>query len=109
LGILKKLATYGFHDRRDCSSLTLAVFFLSNYAEIALHPIILLPQMGWEATFVCIVAFDTLVVGLGTYIFFKLRWWYIAIDAGTTITAAAAYAAYKPTWGEAAFIASRAR
>ncbi len=47
------------------------VFFLSNYAEIATHPIVIVPQMGWEATFVGIVAFDTLVVGLGTYIFFK--------------------------------------
>jgi ATP-dependent protease HslVU (ClpYQ) peptidase subunit len=62
--------------------------------------------MGWEATFVGIVAFDTLVVGLGTYIFFKPRWWYIALGAGAAIAMAAAYAAYKPSWGEAAFIAS---
>jgi len=59
--------------------------------------------MGWEAAFVGIVAFDTLVVGLGTYVFFKPRWWYIALGAGATITIAAAY---KPSWGEAAFIAS---
>ncbi|MGC8998723.1 MAG: hypothetical protein ACP5JW_04915 [Candidatus Bathyarchaeia archaeon] len=42
--------------------------------EVATHPIVMLPQMDWEATFVGIVAFDTLVVGLGTYTFFKPRW-----------------------------------
>ena len=108
LGIVKRLMHYAkvFMAAVTVPALTLAVFFLSNYAEIAAHPIIMLPQMGWEATFVGIVAFDTLVVGLGTYIFFKPRWWYIALGAGTAITAAAAYAAYKPSWGEAAFIAS---
>jgi hypothetical protein len=53
-----------------------------------------------------IVAFDTVVVGLGTYVFFKPKWWYIALCAGATITGAAAYAMFKPSWGEAAFIAS---
>jgi hypothetical protein len=108
LGIVKRLMHYAkvFMAAVTVPSLTLAVFFLSNYAEIAAHPIVMVPQVGWEATFVGIVAFDTLVVGLGTYIFFKPRWWYIALGAGTAITAAAAYAAYKPSWGEAAFIAS---
>jgi len=108
LGIVKRLMNYAriFMAAVTVPSLTLAVFFLSNYAEVAVHPLVMLPQMGWEATFVGIVAFDTLVVGLGTYVFFKPRWWYIAIGAGTTVAIAAAYAAYKPTWGEAAFIAS---
>jgi len=108
LGVAKKLVNHAriFLATVTIPSLTLAVFFLSNYAEVAVHPLIMIPQMGWEATFVGIVAFDTIVVGLGTYIFFKPRWWYIAIGAGTTVAIAAAYAAYKPTWGEAAFIAS---
>jgi len=108
LGMVRRLISHAkvFMAAVTVPSLTLAVFFLSNYAEIAAHPILMLPQMGWEATFVGIVAFDTLVVGLGTYIFFKPRWWYIALGAGTAIIAAAAYAAYKPSWGEAAFIAS---
>jgi len=45
-------------------------------------------------------------VGWAPYFFFKPRWWYIALGAGTAIIAAASYAAYKPSWGEAAFIAS---
>ncbi|MEM2420058.1 MAG: hypothetical protein QXL38_03620, partial [Candidatus Bathyarchaeia archaeon] len=108
LGIVKGLMNYAriFMAAVTIPSLTLAIFFLSNYTEVAVHPLVMVPQMGWEATFVGIVAFDTLVVGLGTYVFFKPRWWYIALGAGTIIAAAAAYAIYKPTWGEAAFIAS---
>jgi hypothetical protein len=108
LGVIKRLMDYAriFMAAVTVPSLTLTVFFLSNYAEVAVHPLVILPQMGWEAAFVGIVAFDTLVVGLGTYVFFKPRWWYIALGAGATITIAAAYAAYKPSWGEAAFIAS---
>ena len=108
LGVIKRLMDYAriFMAAVTVPSLTLTVFFLSNYAEVAVHPLVILPQMGWEAAFVGIVAFDTLVVGLGTYVFFKPRWWYMALGAGATITIAAAYAAYKPSWGEAAFIAS---
>ncbi|MBX5321631.1 MAG: hypothetical protein QHH12_03070 [Candidatus Bathyarchaeota archaeon] len=110
LGVIKRLMNYArvFMAAVTLPTLTLAVFFLSNYAEIAVHPLVMVPQMGWEATFVGIVAFDTLVVGLGTYMFFKPKWWYIALGAGATITGAAAYAIYKPSWGEAAFIASAA-
>jgi len=110
LGMVKRLLNYAriFLAAVTIPSLTLAALFLSNYAEIAVHPLVMLPQMGWEATFVGIVAFDTLVVGLGTYVFFKPRWWYIALGAGATITGAAMYALYKPSWGEAAFIASAA-
>jgi hypothetical protein len=46
------------------------------------------------------------VVGLGTYVFFKPKWWYIAVGAGTAITGAGIYALIKPTWGEAAFVLS---
>ncbi len=110
LGVIKRFMNYAriFMAAVTLPTLTLAVFFLSNYAEIAVHPLVIVPQMGWEATFVGIVAFDTLVVGLGTYIFFKPKWWYIALGAGTAIAGAAAYAIYKPSWGEAAFIASAA-
>ena len=62
--------------------------------------------MSWEATFVTIVAFDTLVVGLGTYMFFKPKWWYIALGAGTAITGACMYTLVKPSWGAAAFVVS---
>jgi hypothetical protein len=66
----------------------------------------MVPQMSWETAFIGIVSFDTFVVGLGTYVFFKPKWWYIAVGAGTAITGAGVYALIKPTWGEAAFVLS---
>jgi hypothetical protein len=108
LGIMKKLLNYAkvFMFTVTFPALTLAAFFLSNYAEVAVHPLVMTPQMSWEATFIGIVAFDTIVVGFGTYVFFKPKWWYIAIGAGTAITGASVYVLYKPSWGEAAFIVS---
>ena len=108
LGIMKKLLNYAkiFMFTVTFPTLSIAAFFLSNYAEVAVHPLVMTPQMSWEATFIGIVAFDTLVVGLGTYIFFKPKWWYIALGAGTAITGATIYALYKPSWGEATFVVS---
>jgi len=108
LGIMKKLLNYAkvFMFTVTFPALTLAAFFLSNYAEVAVHPLIMAPHMPWEATFIGIVAFDTLVVGVGMYVFFKPKWWYIALGAGATITGASAYVLFRPTWGEAAFVVS---
>jgi len=108
LGIMKKLLNYAkvFMLTVTFPTLALAVFFLSNYAEVAVHPLIMTPQMSWEATFIGIVAFDTVVVGVGMYVFFKPKWWYIAIGAGTAITGASLYSLFKPSWGEAAFVVS---
>jgi len=108
LGIMKKLLNYAkvFMLTVTFPTLLLAVFFLSNYAEVATHPLIMTPQMSWEATFIGIVAFDTVVVGVGTYVFFKPKWWYIAIGAGTAITGASLYALFKPSWGQTAFVVS---
>jgi hypothetical protein len=108
LGIMKKLLNYAkvFMFTVTFPAVFLTAFFLSNYAEVAVHPLVMVPQMSWEATFIGIVAFDTFVVGLGTYVFFKPKWWYIALGAGTAITGASAYALVKPSWGTTAFITS---
>jgi len=108
LGIMKKLLNYAkvFMFTVTFPTLALAVFFLSNYAEVAVHPLVMTPHMPWEATFIGIVAFDTVVVGVGTYVFFKPKWWYITVGAGTTIAGASAYAMLKPSWGQAAFVVS---
>ena len=108
LGFIKKLINYAriFTFTVTAPSLFITAFFLSNYAEIATHPLVMTPQLSWETTFVGIVAFDTIVVGLGTYVFFKPKWWYIGTGAGATIVGASIYALYKPTWGQAAFIVS---
>jgi hypothetical protein len=108
LGFIKKLINYArvFAFTVTAPSLFITAFFLANYAEIATHPLVMAPQVSWETTFVGIVAFDTVVVGLGTYVFFKPKWWYIGVGAGATIAGASLYALYKPTWGQAAFIVS---
>jgi len=108
LGVIKKLLSYAkvFLFAVTFPALTLAAFFLSNYAQVAVHPLVIVPQMSWEATFIGIVTFDTFVVGLGTYVFFKPKWWYIAMGAGTAIIGASVYVLFKPSWGEATFVVS---
>jgi len=108
LGIMKKLMNYAkvFTFTVTFPAISLAAFFLSNYAEIAVHPLVMVPQMSWEVTFVTIVAFDTFVVGLGSYVFFKPKWSYIALGAGTAITGACMYTLVKPSWGAAVFVVS---
>ena len=108
LGMIKKLLNYAkvFMFTVTFPSLSVAVFFLSSYAGVATHPIVIFPQMSWETTFIGIVAFDTFVVGFGTYVFFKPKWWYIATGAGAAIIGASAYALYKPSWGDAVFLVS---
>jgi hypothetical protein len=108
LGFMKKLLNYAKVIMLTVTfpALALTTFFLANYAEVAIHPLIMVPSMTWEATFVGIVALDTFVVGVGTYVFFKPKWWYIALGAGAAITGATIYALIKPTWGEGAFVTS---
>lgn len=108
LGMMKKLMNYAkiFMLTVTFPALSLAAFFLSNYAEIAVHPLVMVPQMSGEATFIAIVAFDTFVVGLGTYVFFKPKWSYIALGAGTAIAGASVYTFFKPSWGSTVFVVS---
>jgi len=108
IGITKKLLNYAkvLMLTMTFPALAISALFLANYAEIAVHPLLMFPQMSWEATFIGVVAFDTFVVGFGTYVFFKPKWWYIAIGAGAAIISATAYAAIKPTWGGVAFVGS---
>jgi hypothetical protein len=108
LGYLKKLLTYAKVVMLTVTipALSITAFFLSNYAELALHPLLITPPMSWEGTFIGIVAFDTFVVGLGTYVFFKPKWWYVALGAGTAIAGATIYVLYKPTWGQGTFVVS---
>jgi len=108
LGIMKKLVSYAkvISLTVTTPAMFIAAFFVANYADGAASPLVIMPQMSWEATFIAIVALDTMVVGLGAYVFFKPKWWYIGLGAGASIAGACVYAALKPTWGEAVFIVS---
>ena len=108
LGVIKKLLSYAKVLMVTVSfpSFAITTFFLASYASGMAHPVAIFPQVSWEATFVGVVAFDTFVVGFGTYLFFKPKWWYIAIGSTAAIVGAAAYALYKPTWDTGVFVAS---
>jgi hypothetical protein len=108
LGIIKKMVNYAkaFMLTVSFPSFAIAVFFLTSYSAGASHPIAVFPQVSWETTFIGIVAFDTFVVGFGTYMFFKPKWWYIIIGSGAAITGAIIYTLYKPTWDTGVFVAS---
>jgi hypothetical protein len=108
LGFMKKLLNYAKAIMLTVTipSLAITAFFVVNYAEIAAHPLIIGLHMSWEASFIGIVTLDTFVVGVGTYVFFKPKWWYITLGAGAAIVGATAYAFLKPTWGESAFVVS---
>ncbi len=108
LGIIKKLLTHAkvYMFGVTVPALSIVAFFIANYSMVATHPLVMIPQLSWEATFMGIVAFDVLVVGLGTYVFFKPRSSYILAGSASAITGAGIYAAVKPTWGNAAFVVS---
>jgi hypothetical protein len=108
LGITKKLVTYAkaYSFAFTIPSIALTVFFLSSYAAGAEHPFVILPQTTAETTFIGLVALDIMVVGIGTYIFFKPKWWYIATGAGAAIVGAGVYATAKPSWGQSVFVIS---
>jgi hypothetical protein len=108
LGIIKKMVNYAkaFMLTVSFPSFAVAAFFLASYSAVSTHQIAILPQTSWEATFIGIVALDTFVIGFGTYMFFKPKWWYIALGAGAAITGAAIYALYNPTAGTGVFVVS---
>jgi hypothetical protein len=108
LGVIKKMVNYAkaFLLTVSFPSFAVTAFFLASYSAVSTHPIAILPQTPWEATFIGIVALDTFVIGFGTYMFFKPKWWYIALGAGAAITGAAIYALYNPTAGTGVFVVS---
>ena len=108
LGVIKKMLNYAkaFMLTVSFPSFAVAAFFLTSYSTVASHPIAVFPQISWEATFIGIVAFDTFVIGFGTYLFFKPKWLYIVLGSGAAITGAAIYALYNPSSGTGVFVTS---
>ena len=108
LGIIKKMGNYAkaFLLTVSFPSFAVTAFFLASYSAVSTHPIAILPQTSWETTFIGIVALDAFVIGFGTYMFFKPKWWYIALGAGVGVTGAAIYALYNPSSGTGVFVVS---
>jgi len=108
LGVIKKMLNYAkvFMLAVSFPSFAVVSFFLADYSSLASHPLIMFPNVAWETTFVGIVAFDTFVIGAGTYLFFKPKWWHVALVGGAAITGATAYALFKPASGTSVFVVS---
>jgi len=108
LRLVKKLFRYAkaFMLAVSFPSFSVVAFFLASYSTVSTHPMAIVPQVSWEATFIGIVAFDTFVIGFGTYLFFKPKWLYIALGSGAAITGATIYALYNPSGGTGVFVAS---
>jgi hypothetical protein len=108
LGVIKKMLTYAkvFLVAVSFPSFAVVSFFLADYSSVSTHPLIMFPSVGWGTTFVGVVAFDTFVIGVGTYLFFKPKWWHVALIGGAAITGATAYALIKPAAGASVFVVS---
>ena len=108
IGIIKKLLAHAkaFTLTVAFPSFAITVFFLTSYLAGATHPVAIFPAVSPEITFVGIVGFDTFVVGFGTYMFFKPKWWYIVLGSVTAVAGAAVYTAFKPVGGTGVFVAS---
>ena len=108
IGFIKRMFNYAkaFLVAVSFPSLAITTFFLSNYSSVATHPTLMLPVVSWETSFVVIVAFDTGVVALGMYLFFKPKWRYIFMGSVAAIAGSALYAFLKPSWGSAVFVVS---
>lgn len=106
LGLVKKQATLSkaFLGVFTIPATIVSAFFVSNYVDVATHPLIMLPAVAPEFVFVAIIAFDTLVVGVGTYIFFKPKWWHIALGVCAMVVGASFYVFIQPIWGSSAFV-----
>ena len=101
LGLIKKMLSYAktFTVAVSFPSFALTAFFLANYLSVATHPLLLFATIPWEATFIALFAFDTLVVGLGTYVFFKPKLWHITFSSAAAIAGATVYAFSQPSSG----------
>ena len=84
--------------------LMISTFFISTYTAMATHPILILPPLTFELTFLTVILFDSLVVSLGIYLFIKPKWWHIAVPTAIIIIGASVYTLLKPEWKTFAFL-----
>lgn len=85
-------------------SYLVSMLFVNNYAQVATYPILTVPAFPMSSAFVAIVAFDTLVVGAGLYIFLRPKWWHIAVTGTAVVTAAGFYTLLIPGWQNVSFL-----
>jgi hypothetical protein len=87
-------------------ALLASVFFVYNYVSLSSHPILVLPALTLENVFFIILAFDTMVLGVSIYVFFKPKWVDIAVTGMAVLIAVSLYALLVPAWRHMTFIVS---
>jgi hypothetical protein len=78
--------------------------FVNNYVQVATYSVLSIPEFPMSAIFVSVIAFDTLIVGVGFYAFLKPKWWQIAAPGIAVILAACFYTLLIPPWQNATFL-----
>jgi hypothetical protein len=81
-----------------------STLFVYNYAQIATFSIVPFPQLPTSSIFLAVVSLDTLVVGVGIYMFLRPKLLHITAVGASVITAASLYTLFKPAWQSVAFL-----
>jgi len=85
-------------------SYLVSMLFINNYAQVATYPILSVPALSMPSVFVAVVALDTLVVGVGVYVFLRPKWWHITAVGTAVVTAASLYTFLRPAWQNVTFV-----
>ncbi|MEM2103216.1 MAG: hypothetical protein QXM22_06860 [Candidatus Bathyarchaeia archaeon] len=81
-----------------------SILFIHNYAQVATYPIVVLPSLPMDSIFVAVVTLDTVVVGVGVYLFLRPKWWHITATGSAIVIAASLYTLLKPAWQNTTFL-----
>jgi len=81
-----------------------SILFINNYAQIATYPVVALPQLAMDTVFIAVVTLDTVVVGVGVYLFLRPKWWHVTATGSAVIVAASLYTLLKPAWQNMTFL-----
>jgi hypothetical protein len=85
-------------------SYLVSILFINNYAQVATYSILSIPVLPMSSIFVGVVTLDTLVVGVGVYVFLRPKWWHIATTGIALVLAAGFYTLFIPAWQNVTFL-----
>ena len=101
-----RLISKAFLGSVTVPALLASVFLIYNYASVSSHAFVVIPAISLENIFFVILAFDTLVLGVSIYIFFKPKWRDITMIGIAILVAVSIYALLVPAWRSATFLVS---
>lgn len=87
-------------------TLLASLFFIFNYASFSSHPFVVIPTISLDNLFFVILVFDTMVLVVSIYVFFKPKWLDITIIGIAVLVGVSLYAFLIPAWRNATFVMS---